>query len=130
VNASKGAKDQAQALKDLEIDTKNANGSFRDTTELLFEVGGALSELEDGNKRLAIAQSLLGKGALSILPAFKDGKKAALEQLEALRALTVAYDQDTADAAEAFNDTLDISTHQLRSVALQGVSILLPYLVS
>jgi hypothetical protein len=130
INAAEGAKAQAAAFKELGVETKNNDGTFKDTTTLLFEVGGALGELEDGTKRLALAQKLLGKEAMAILPAFKDGKEAALAQLEALRELAVAYDQETADAAEAFNDTLDISIHQLRAVALQGVSILLPYLVS
>lgn len=130
VNAAEGAKAQAVAFKELGVEIKNNDGTFKDTTTLLFEVGGALGELEDGTKRLAIAQKLLGKEALAILPAFKDGKEAALAQLEALRELAVAYDQETADAAEAFNDTLDITLHQLRAVALQGVSVLLPYLVS
>lgn len=130
INAADGAKAQAQAFKELDIEIKKNDGTFKDTTTLLFEVGGALGELEDGTKRLALAQKLLGKEATAILPAFKDGKEAALAQLAALRELAVAYDQEAANAAEAFNDTLDISVHQLRSVALQGISILLPYLVS
>lgn len=128
--AGEGGKVQQRAFKQLEVDTKGANGEFKNTVDLMFETYDALSKMTVNTDRLAIAQQLMGKESVKLLPAFAAGKKGALEQLKVLRELTVAYDQESASAAEAFNDTLALTLHQLRSVAFQGVSILLPHLLS
>jgi len=124
--AGDGGKVQQRAFKSLQVETKEANGEFKNTVDIMFETFDALSKVTDNTDKLAMAQQLMGKEAIKLLPAFAAGKQGAMEQLKILRELAVAYDQEAASAAEAFNDTMDLTIHQLRSVALQAVSQALP----
>jgi hypothetical protein len=50
----------AEALELLDVEVQNADGTFRETDEVLREVLGKMVEVEDQAKRNAIAQQLFG----------------------------------------------------------------------
>lgn len=56
----------------LDIKTKDANGRFRDTGEIVIELAQKLSKYEDGGNKVALVQDALGKGAERYLPLLKD----------------------------------------------------------
>lgn len=62
----------AQAFKALGVATKEADGSFRSTGQVIDEVARALSGYADGTNKTAIAQVLLGKSGAEALPFLKD----------------------------------------------------------
>jgi len=76
IKGLKGADEEGQAashaLEFLGIAAKNANGSFRDSVEILEDVAKALAQYEDGGDKVALTQDLLGKGAQKYLPLLKD----------------------------------------------------------
>jgi hypothetical protein len=53
----------SQALKFLGISAKDANGVFRDTGEIVFDLAKALSKYADDGNKLALIEDALGKGS-------------------------------------------------------------------
>lgn len=127
--AAEGGKSQAKAFKELGVDVQDANGKLKPTIDLYVEVASAAAAVENGANRAALAQATMGKEGLNSIHAFRGGKEAALQQLAALKAVAVAYDEEAAAAASTFNDTLFVTGKQLKAVAFQGVIVLLPYLI-
>jgi hypothetical protein len=62
----------AAAFAFLDIKTKDVNGRFRDTGEIVIELAQKLSKYEDGGNKVALVQDALGKGAERYLPLLKD----------------------------------------------------------
>ena len=62
----------AQAFKALGVATKEADGSFRSTGQVVEDVARALSGYADGTNKTALAQVLLGKSGAEALPFLKD----------------------------------------------------------
>lgn len=62
----------AAAFAFLDIKTKDVNGRFRDTGEIVIELAQKLAKYEDGGNKVALVQDALGKGAERYLPLLKD----------------------------------------------------------
>lgn len=62
----------AQAFKALGIATKDADGNFRSTGQVIEDVARALAGYADGTNKTALAQVLLGKSGAEALPFLKD----------------------------------------------------------
>lgn len=128
---TKGTGPAADAFRRLGLelsDLTDGNGQLRGIQDLLFDVGGALGELEDPTQRLAIAQELLGRSGTQILPGFKAGRAAALEQKKALQGLAVVYDKELIAAVEATNDQLSRGVLAFDRVKAQIIQAMLPSL--
>jgi hypothetical protein len=52
----------------LGVSAKDANGVFRDTGDIAFDVAKALSQYADDGNKVALVQDALGKGAQKYLP--------------------------------------------------------------
>jgi lambda family phage tail tape measure protein len=62
----------SQALKFLGVQAKDANGVFRDTGEIVFDLAKALSKYADDGNKLAIIEDALGKGSQRYAAYLKD----------------------------------------------------------
>jgi lambda family phage tail tape measure protein len=76
VKGLKSGNDEGQlasrALTFLGISAKDANGVFRDTGDIAFDVAKALKQYADDGNKVALVQDALGKGAQKYLPLLKD----------------------------------------------------------
>ncbi len=126
ITAKKGP--AVDAFNALNIAFEDTEGRARPLSDVLLEVGGAIGELDDDSKRLAVTQTLLSETGLKLLPGFKNGTKAAQEQLEMLRDLAVVYDEDFIANVEAANDEMDLFGRQMEGVWALGINAFLPML--
>lgn len=125
--ASDGVAEYADTFKALGIEVDDAaTGKLKPAIDLFFEVGGALGDMDNATKRLALSQEVFGKGAIKLLPGFKDGSKAAREQFKALQKIAVVYDKDLIDSTQAFNDRLSRSALVFKRFAAGALKFLLP----
>jgi hypothetical protein len=62
----------AQAFAFLGVTTREADGRFRDTSQILLDLAQKLSRYEDGGNKVALVQDALGKGAERYLPLLKE----------------------------------------------------------
>lgn len=62
----------ARALEYLGIKTRDANGEFRDTAQILIELAEKLDKYRDSGDKVVLINDALGKGAERYLPLLKD----------------------------------------------------------
>jgi hypothetical protein len=129
VDASTGSKAAIEAFTAIGVSATNADGSLKDVDSLLGDIADAFSQFEDGAGKAAVAQDLLGKSGVSLIPFLNQGR-AGIEDLrkEADR-LGVTLSGATAQAADDFNDNLSRLKASATGLATQVVSSVLPSLV-
>lgn len=127
-DASRGLKTQARAFDAIGVSVANADGSLRDSEELLLEIAEIFSQYEDGAGKAAIAQELFGRAGAKMIPFLNQGR-AGIEALKKeADALGLTVGGDAAKAAEEFNDNLDRLKSSLLGIVNQAILPLLPLL--
>ena len=120
----KGMDGDAKALTALGVQTKNTDGSFRDTTEVFYDTLEALSKIEDGTERDLKAMEIFGKGADELAGIIDDGGASLKEYGAQAEELGVILDQDTLDALNETNDTIDkLKANVTTSLAKAGATL-------
>lgn len=94
-------------FQELGVSVVDANGELRDVNEVFYESIAALSQIENETERDQKAMELFGKGADSLAGIIDDGGAALKEYGKQAEELGVILDQDTLDALNATNDTID-----------------------
>jgi lambda family phage tail tape measure protein len=84
VKGLKSSNDEGQlashALRFLGVEAKDANGVFRDTGEIAFDVAKALAKYADDGNKLGLVQDILQKGGERFIPLMRDMAKFGGEQ--------------------------------------------------
>lgn len=104
--AKRGTLDQAQAFAALGVEVVDANGQIRSTEDILNDTADAFSKYADGASKSNIAQRLFGRSGADLITFLDGGKKGINELREEADRLGLTLNQDTATAAENFNDNL------------------------
>ena len=104
----KGKIDPSNAsLQRLGVNVENADGSLRDATDVFYDVLQALSEIENETERDQVAMDLFGKSADSLAGIIDDGGAALRAYGDEAENLGLILDQDTLNALNDTNDTID-----------------------
>jgi len=100
------------ALKDLGIETKNADGSLRDATDVFYDVVAALAQIDNETERDQVAMTLFGKSADQLAGIIDDGGAALKEYGKQAEDLGLILSQDTLDNLNSINDAIDVAKAQ------------------
>ena len=95
-------------FQQLGVSVTDADGQLRNVNEVFYESVAALSQIENETERDQVAMELFGKGADSLAGIIDDGGAALKEYGEQAEELGVILDQDTLDALNQTNDTIDL----------------------
>ena len=125
---SRSAVDNADAFEAIQVKTKNADGSFKSTRQLLGEVADKFASYEDGVAKAALAQELFGKSGADLIPVLNAGSKGLAEMDAMAEKLGLTIDENTAKQAAKFNDTLDLIGSGAKGIAARVAGELLPTL--
>ena len=107
-SAQKGTGANAEAFEKLGISVTNADGSLRDGESVWNDTISALGQMENETERDALAMQLMGKSAANLNPLIENGGEAYKNMAETMEKYGLEFiDQDTLDAANEFNDSLD-----------------------
>ena len=116
VEAADGSAEYADEFKRMGLEVKNADGTFKDTTDLLVEMSDGLKGLDSDAERTAVAVKLLGRGGMTLIPMFKEGSDALREMMGEMEQLGGIIDDEMIQA------TADYIDNQRRmQVAMRGV---------
>jgi hypothetical protein len=66
--AQQGSATMVDTFKRLNVDLKDANGNWRDGSDVLADARDRLSEMKDGTEKTALATRLFGRGGADLLP--------------------------------------------------------------
>lgn len=106
--AQDGTGAAAEAFEALGVSVTNADGSLRSGDEVWNETIAALGQVENETERDALAMQLLGKSASELNPLIEDGGETYKQFAETMAKYNLEFiDQETLDAANEFNNSLD-----------------------
>jgi len=107
-----------RALEAMQIATRGADGSLRNTRDVLGDVAQRFASYQDGAAKSALAIELFGRAGANMIPLLNAGA-AGLDDMDAkARSLGVAITDQTARAAAKFNDDLDLMNTRMKGLAI------------
>ena len=86
--------------------------------EQFMKIAGAIASVEDPTLRAASAQEILGRAGTELLPLFAEGATGMEALRQRARELGLSMDQDAANKAAAFKDSLTALKGSLSGVAV------------
>jgi hypothetical protein len=117
-----------KAFDALGISTKNADGTLKNTRQILGEVADKFKNYEDGAGKTALAIQLFGRAGADLIPLLNGGSQ-ALDNFDAMaEKLGLTLTKETAQSAERFNDTLDLMGKGFKGITMQVAAAMLPTL--
>ncbi len=125
---STGLTEGNAGLKAMGISAKNADGSLKSTREVLAAVADEFASYQDGAQKTALAIEVFGKSGADLLPILNGGSEALADFDEMARKLGITLDQETAEKAAQFNDTLDLIKTGFQGLAQNLAVQILPFL--
>lgn len=102
--------------------------ALTDLDKLLPQIADAFAGLEDGATKAALAQELFGRSGANLIEFLNQGGDGLQQMTDRARELGIVIDQETADAADEFNDKLAELKASGTGLATQVASELLPQL--
>lgn len=125
--AAEGTQTAVDLFQTLGVDAVDPlTGKMRELEPLLVDVAAALAGQEEQGTKLALAQDLLGRGALQLLPGFKASREEMEAQLDSMGELAGLYSEGFVRASEAANDELFFMSKQMSVLKAEIVMALLP----
>lgn len=116
----------------LGIATKNANGEFRDITDIFFDSLEALGKIQNETERDVVAMELFGKSADELAGIIDDGGAALRALGEEAENLGVIIPEEDIAKANELNDAIDQfkaeATGTFAQIGVEIAEMLLPYL--
>jgi hypothetical protein len=103
--AAGGNKEFGDAFKAMGIDIRDVEGKLKTADQVLIELANKFATYADGPEKVAIAVRLLGKAGAEQIALLNDGGQALQENIEYYKRYA-GVTQETANQADAFNDTL------------------------
>lgn len=104
--AAGGNKEAIATFKTLGVEVKNADGTLRDSDEVLGDLADKFASYEDGAAKAALAQRIFGKSGAEMIPLLNQGRQGIADLKTEAEQLGVVIDGRTAKAAATFNDNL------------------------
>lgn len=98
--------EQAGIFKALGVGVKDAQGNLRDLEQVLPEIASAFKALNNETLEAALAQQIFGKSGTDLIEFLNLGSDGLDTMRERARELGIELDQNTLQAADAFNDQL------------------------
>jgi TP901 family phage tail tape measure protein len=124
--ANTGNKTAAALFDSLGIKVANADGSLRDMNDVMLDVAGRFSGMEDGAQKAALAQDLFGRSGMELIPLLNLGADGLKREQEEAAKLGLVLSKDAADAADKFNDNLKSLGGAVQGVGIQIGTMLMP----
>lgn len=105
-DAADGAGAGADSFKALGVSVRGSDGALKDNYTLIEEVAEALSMMENGAQKTALAQELFGKSGVKLLPILNGGRQGLQEFSKEAERMGLIISTGTAKSAGEFNDNL------------------------
>ena len=119
-------------LAALGIETKNADGSYRNINEVFYDTLAALGNIENEQERDAAAMAIFGKSADQLAGIIDDGGAALKAYGDEAEALGIVLSEDTVNSLNDVNDRLyklkAQASGRLSETAAKALEVLEPVL--
>lgn len=123
------SKKVAEAFAAMGIETRNADGTLKSSTEVLKAMADVFKGMPDGAQKSALAMAVLGKSGADMIPLINGGSEALQQLTDEADKFGIVIDTETGLKAEAFNDNLTRLQGVFGALATQVAAEMLPVLV-
>ena len=98
---------QAETFDQIGVKVKDQKGEYRDIESIFYETVQALGNIKNETERDTLAMKIFGKSADELAGLIDDGGQALRDLGDEAKNMDRLIPQETLDAANEFNDTLD-----------------------
>lgn len=127
-DAAEGNKTYAAAYERLGISVKNADGTFRDSEEVYWEVIDALGQVTDEVERDNLAMDLMGKSSQELRTVIEAGSAAFKECGEEAEKMGAVMSGESLNALGAFGDKMQQLKAGMGGLKNAAAMVALPFL--
>lgn len=106
-NMTSTSSDVTEAWRKLGVNVTDSQGQLRDSTEVFYDVLGALSRVGNETERDALAMQIFGRNADELAGIIDDGGEALRNYGEEAEKAGLIWSQESINAANAVQDTID-----------------------
>ena len=128
--AAQGSGELNGTLKQYGIEVRNADGSTRDTLDVLDDLADSIGGAESQAEQLRIAFKAFDSEGAALVNIFKQGSDGANELRQRTRDLGIVIEEDLIRNAEAAQDSLDALTSVVKAQLTRAILVLAPEIVS
>jgi len=122
---SKGIVDPAskanEALRSIGVASTDSLGKIRPVDAVMLDIADKFSKLPDGAEKTALAMDIFGKSGANLIPMLNGGR-------EALSQYSATISTEMAQAADKFNDAINMIMRELAGPFNQAITASLPYI--
>ena len=108
-----------EALRSIGISSTDASGKIKGMDQIMLEVADRFAKMPDGAQKTALAMELFGKSGANLIPMLNEGRNA-------LGQYSATIDQEMAEAANKFNDSIGAVARAVAGPFNQAITALLP----
>jgi TP901 family phage tail tape measure protein len=123
------SKKVSEAFARMGIETRNADGTLKSSTEVLKQMADAFAQMPDGAEKSALAMAVLGKSGADLIPLLNGGAAELAKLTEEADKFGIVIDTETGRKAEEFNDNLSRLQGSFSALGTRLAAELLPHLV-
>lgn len=105
--AADGNESAIASFEALGLSVYDANGNLKSQDEMLNEVIGALSSMEDSTERASLATALLGKSGSELAPMFNAGSEAIEGLRQSAHDMNIVMSDEAVASGVKMSDTID-----------------------
>lgn len=129
-DADRGLVTYKRAFDELGVTVTDTNGELKSTEVLFDEVTAGLARMENGTKKVALAQELMGRSGTALLPFIKEGSEGIAELSKRARELGNVYSDLEANQSAAFVDAFFDVSQAVRGVVRNIAGDLIPIITT
>ena len=125
LQSTQGIKRYEEIFEQLGITVTDSSGRLKNATELMFETGRALRDLDNSTERTALATQLFGNRMTAVLRIFAQSDDAIKSLVQSQSQITTVS-RDQAESAEALSQAFQDLTTEMESQKIVLASELAP----
>lgn len=124
--ASQGTGDAKAIFEQLGVAFKNADGTLRPVQEVLLDLVGKFSAMEDGAGKTAISLKFFGRAGQEMVPFMNLGTESIAEFIKSAKEMGLLIDADTGKKARLLGMTFKEIGDAVKGLAIGIMKFLLP----
>jgi len=117
-----------KAFDDIDVSIKNLDGSLRDPLAVFYDISDAFAKMEDGARKSAVAQTVLGRAGIDLIPTINQGSDAIKKQVELAEKMGYTFSKLEGQQMEEFTDAIEKMETSFKSLWENAVIKLTPSL--
>lgn len=110
-----------EALRSIGVSSVDASGKVRSVDAVMLDIADKFSKLPDGAQKTALAMDIFGKSGANLIPMLNGGR-------EAMSQYSATITTEMAQAADKFNDAINMIMRELAGPFNQAITAALPYI--